>query len=254
MEAENVAGTQTVVPATYVSLCRDDPEDVVVAGKDLCAALGFLTPVEQKRLATARGVNDNWLGPSNGKRAYVMSKETKIKIAVNQRRQAQATKVRPQGTMYVGSCAMANTKLVQWVKEPTMKTSYITPACLGSASTSATPVESEGAQSDLRLERFQEIADWMTSEDEFADATTVRKVVSIDVIRVLREVFPSRRIHNAKFKVIQSAHMRAVLGQDILNELDKQDYDLPCPLQSDIEYDEQEEVKTTWRRQWTGVS
>ena len=83
----------------------------------------------------------------------------------------------------------------------------------------------------------------MTSEDEFADATTVRKIVSIDVVRVLREVFPLRRIRNAKFKVIQSTHMRAVLGQDILNELDKQDYDMPCPLQSDIEYDEEEEVK-----------
>ena len=64
--------------------------------------------------------------------------------------------------------------------------------------------------------------------------------MSIDVIRVLREVFPLRRIINAKFKVIQSTHMRAVLGQDILNE---QDYDMPCPLQSDIDYDEQKEVK-----------
>lgn len=92
IEAENVAGTPTIVPAIYVSFCREDPEDVIVAGKDLCAALGFLTPVQQKKLAKARGVDDNWLRPSETKRAYVMSKETKAKIAANQERQAQASR------------------------------------------------------------------------------------------------------------------------------------------------------------------
>lgn len=87
--------------------------------------------------------------------------------------------------------------------------------------------------------------DWITSEDEFADATTVQKVVKVDVTRIMREIWPLRRVINANFKVVQSTHMhmRAVLGQNILNELDRQDYGMSCPIQSGIEYDEKPEVE-----------
>ena len=49
LEADNVAGTPTIVPATYIALCRECGEEVIVAGKDLCNALGYLTPVQQKK-------------------------------------------------------------------------------------------------------------------------------------------------------------------------------------------------------------
>lgn len=139
---KKVASTRTIVPATYISFCRDCEKEVIVAGKDLCGALGFLTQVQQKKPRTVGGVDGNWMGPSKTKQAYVMSKETKAKIAINQWKHAEAVvKVRLQGTMYVGGRAMADTKLVQCVKEPLMKSSFITTACLASASSSATLVD-----------------------------------------------------------------------------------------------------------------
>ena len=36
--------------------------------------------------------------------------------------------------------------------------------------------------------------------------------------------------------------MRAVLGQNVLKELERQDYDMPDPLQTDTDYDEKEEI------------
>ena len=35
IEADNVAGVPTIVPATYIALCRNCGEEVIVAGKDL---------------------------------------------------------------------------------------------------------------------------------------------------------------------------------------------------------------------------
>ena len=37
--------------------------------------------------------------------------------------------------------------------------------------------------------------------------------------------------------------MRAVLGQNVLKELERQDYDAPDPLQSDVGYDEEQDIK-----------
>ena len=53
-------------------------------------ALGYLTPIQQKRLAQTGGVTKNWLGPPNEQRAYVMSSETKKKIEENQARHENA--------------------------------------------------------------------------------------------------------------------------------------------------------------------
>lgn len=192
---------------------------------------------------TYGGVSNNWLGPTDGKRAYVLSKETKEKIAANKIRTELACKVRPQGTAYVGSRAIANAKLTQWVKEPLLKCSYITTACMASASSGTTRVAGADLHNNFALGRFEEIAAWLRSEDEFSNTDTVKQVVKVDVTRVLREMYPLRRIKNACFKVVQSTRMRAVLGQDILQQLEKQDDDSPDPMQSDIEYDEEEEVR-----------
>ena len=35
LQADSVANTPTIVPATYISFCRDCEEEVIVAGKDL---------------------------------------------------------------------------------------------------------------------------------------------------------------------------------------------------------------------------
>ena len=244
LEADNVAGTPTIVPATYIALCRECEEEVIVAGKDLCNALGYLTPVQQKKQAAMGGVSDDWLGAPKTKRAYVLSKDTKAKIEENRKNTIQATRVRPQGTMYVGERALANTKLVQWVQEPLIKVSYITTACLGSAGTSAKRQDDNSDKnSDFSMGRMHDIAEWLRSEDEHCCVDKIQQVVTVDVVRVLREIFPLRRLLNVKFKVIQSTHMRAVLGQNVLNELERQDYDAPDPLQSDIGYDEKKDIK-----------
>ena len=243
LRADSVANTPTIVPATYISFCRECEEEVIIAGKDLCAALGFMHPAQQKKMAATTGVSDNWLGPTDEKRAYVLSKQTKEKIAANKIRTENACKVRPQGTAYVGGRAMANTKLTQWVKEPLLKCSYITTACMASASAGATRITGADLHSDFALGRFEDLAAWLRSEDEFSTTDTVKQVIKVDITRVLREMYPLRRIKNARFKVVQSANMRVVLGQDILQELERQDDDAPEPMQSDIGYDEQEEVK-----------
>ena len=117
VEADSIANVPTIVPAVYISLCsRDCEEEVIVAGKDLCNAIGFLTPVQQKQQAAKGGIDDSWLQADKSKRTYVLSKETKEKIASNQALYSKAVKVQPQGSMYVGARAMANTKLVQWIK------------------------------------------------------------------------------------------------------------------------------------------
>ena len=125
--------------------------------------LGFLTPVQQKQQAAKGGVDDSWLQADKSKRAYVLSKETKEKIASSHELYSKAIKVRPQGSMYVGSRAMANTKLVQWIEEPLLKCSYITTACLGSAGTSAKHVPKADTKCDFPLlngthERYSGVA------------------------------------------------------------------------------------------------
>ena len=113
---------------------------------------------------------------------------------------------------YVGARTMENRKLTQWSKEPLMQCSYITTACLGSDSTSATRLHASNPNSDFSLGRFIDIAD-----DESAETEHEKQSVNVDSIRILRGVMsiPLRRIWNAKFKAIHSAHMRAVLRQDI---------------------------------------
>ena len=36
VEADSIANVPTIVPAVYISLCRDCDEEVIVAGKELC--------------------------------------------------------------------------------------------------------------------------------------------------------------------------------------------------------------------------
>ena len=61
--------------------------------------------------------------------------------------------------------------------------------------------------------RMNDIAEWLQSDDEFSDTERVQQVVTVDTVRIMRELFPLRRINSVTFKVIQSTHMRAVLGQ-----------------------------------------
>jgi len=89
---------------------------------------------------------------------------------------------------------------------------------------------------------MQDIAVWLESDDEYADASTVISVVEIDVVRIFRQLYPLTRMQKVRFKVVRSARMAAVLGRDILDELDRQDYDSPDPLQTDIDYDERTDI------------
>ena len=61
--------------------------------------------------------------------------------------------------------------------------------------------------------RMNDIAEWLQSDDEFSDTERVQQVVTVDTVRIMRELFPLRRINSVTFKVSQSTHMRAVLGQ-----------------------------------------
>ena len=196
LEADNVAGTPTIVPATYIALCRECEEEVIVAGKDLYNALGYLTPVQQKKQAATGGISDDWLGAPKTKRAYVLSKDSKAKIEENRKNTINATRVRPQGTMYVGERALANTKLVQWVHTGTPCQGFIHHhSLLGSAGTSAKRQHGhDDRNSDFSMGRMHDIADWLRSDDEHCCVDKVQQVVTVDVVRVLREIFPLRRL------------------------------------------------------------
>ena len=89
---------------------------------------------------------------------------------------------------------------------------------------------------------MSDIVECLHSDDEFSDTERVKQVVTVDTVRIMRELFPLRRVNNVTFKVIQSTHMRAVLGQDILTKLERQDYDMPDSLQSDVGYDEKADI------------
>ena len=167
VEAPNVSGVSTIVPATFISLCRVSDvseEPVVIAGKDLCNALGFLTPKRQRELAHMGAVVDeSWLPGVAPARTYVLSADTRERIRANREKQQRTEMVRSQGTMTVGDPAFDGPKLTRWVQEPTMLCSYITSACLASAGSGAKDLGTSYRSSDFSMGRLQPIADWISS-------------------------------------------------------------------------------------------
>ena len=82
--ADNVAGTKTICTSIYVACCREDKELVLIAGKDLCHTLDYLTPAEQQERSRQHGITDmSWLGNTKRKRKYVLSKDEQEKIPKN---------------------------------------------------------------------------------------------------------------------------------------------------------------------------
>ena len=112
-----------------------------------------------------------------------------------------------------------------------MRSSYITSACLGSAGTGAGRIiSSTNGRNEINTPDHQAVADWLCSEDEFSPCEKVLSEVTIDVVRILRDIYPLTRLTKVKFKVVQSTHMRAILGANLLQKLAAQDFDAPCLL------------------------
>ena len=160
VEADNAAGTPTIVPGTMIAFCRDANDEIIVAGKDLCARLGYWHPKEQRNHHRNAVPDHSFLKRAAPARTYVLSKSTKEKIAENRRRSISALKVRSQGTAFIGSGAFNNTKLTMWAKEPSMRSSYITSACLGSAGSGAgRMISNTNGRNEINTPDHQAVAD-----------------------------------------------------------------------------------------------
>ena len=100
IEADNAAGTPTIVPATMIAFCREANDEIIVAGKDLCAHLGYWHPKSQRDHNRKAVPDHSFLKRAASARTYVLSKSTKEKISENRRRSANALQVRSQGTAH----------------------------------------------------------------------------------------------------------------------------------------------------------
>ena len=71
----------------------------------------------------------------------------------------------------------------------------------------------------------------------------IRNTVEVDRLRLLREIVPLSRVEKVTFRVVQSSEARCILGQDVLQELERQDEERGDPLQSDVGFDEEKEIE-----------
>ena len=244
VRAENVAGTLTTVVGQYVSFCRKSSENVLVAGRGLARALGYVDPEEQRALARTIGVSEEQVFDEGVKpRTYVLSKETQATIEANRLLAEKRATIVGEGRMFMGSGAWKARETTVYVKEPLLKTSYITTAALNRAGPdSFTNIKGTMPRSEFAANQHGALAAWLGDGQRYCATDEVTQVTRMDVIRVLREMTPMTRIGNVTFRVIRSTENRCVLGRDCMKLLALQDEDMPDPLQSDIDYDEEAEV------------
>ena len=246
VQADNIAGTRTAVVGQLLSFDRESDENIIVAGIDLAQRLGYATPLEQRTRARAQagiGVRESdLLGDDPPPRSWVLSQDCKAKIAANRKLEAEHTVVRAEALAYIGDYAFNNVRSCDVVMEPLLARSYVTSAVVTMAGESA--VRKEIAEpSELAGGHMPELGAWLTGKEGDGAAGTVRAEVTMDVTRVLRDVIPLTRLQEVTFREVRSAEAKCVLGRDVLDRLECQDEDMPDPLQSDMGFDEEQEVE-----------
>ena len=233
--ANNVQGVQTVCIGQFVTFCRKSEERVLVAGKDLAYCLGFELVPEQIKHQATRGIDPEVvLGDGAPGRTYVMSAAQKDKIKSNRRLTELQSRMFGDGLAYIGDAAFRQVGPMQWANDPVLRHSYITTAALHQAGSSANKLKYEGILSELAVQDYQALGDWMVDEIHPEAAGSVVGLVEVDVIRVVSEMRPFARLEKVRFRVIQSTQRRVVFGGDVMARLDAQEEDCPDPLQSDI--------------------
>ena len=87
------------------------------------------------------------------------------------------------------------------------------------------------------------MGEWLLGHDDVNRVGVTQAKVSVDVVRILREIVPLSRVTGATFREVRSRHARCILGRDILDELERQDEERSDPFQSDVDFDEEKEVE-----------
>ena len=246
IKANSVAGNSTTVVGQLISFDRDSEEDILVAGVDLAQKLGFTTAYEQQveaRAGAGVGVKQSdLLGEDPPPRSWVLSDDCKAKIERNRRLEEIHRKVRAEALAYVGDYAFNNVRSCDVVMEPLLAHSYVTSAVVTMAGESATRTKTPGVVSEFAHGHLESIGSWLAGEEHVGSAEVVQAEVHVGLVRVLRELVPLSRIKNVKFRAIKSNKARCVLGRDVLDALEKQDEDRQDPLQSEADFDEEQEV------------
>ena len=177
VKAENVAGTAVTVYGQYVSFSREGDENILVAGKDLARCLGYETPEDQRQRVRSGGVAPSQV--FNAKvdpRTYVLSDETKAKIAENRKRAEQHAVVMAEGLAYVGSDAFDKVELTtEFVKEPLLRHTYITTRVVNSAGVDACKPIDENCVSEFSLGHQSAIAEWLGDGKQHCNVDEVTK-------------------------------------------------------------------------------
>ena len=243
--ADNVQGVQTICVGQYISFDRVGNERVLTAGKDLAKDLGFVHPTKQIEANRIQGVSpESLLGDETPKRTYVLSAEEKAKREDNRRRAAMCATVHADGLAYVGDEAFKHVRPMEWTQEPLLQHSYITTAALHQAGISAKHLPHDGVINELVVQGFSNLQDWLAGHTD-TDIKGVHGLVTVDVLRVTSETHRLTRILDASFIVIESTAKRIILGNDVLLELQRQYEDEPDPFQSDIDFDEEAQIRNT---------
>ena len=202
IRAENVAGTPTTVVGQYVSFIRNSKENVLVAGRGLARALGYVDPEEQRALARTVGhsqdqVWDDGLPP----RTYVLSTETKEKIKANRILAEKRATIVAEGKIYMGSGGFKARETTQFVKEPLLKTSYITTGALNRAGPDSFKViKGAPPRSEFASNQHGALAAWLEEGQPYSSTDKVSQLVDMDVVRVLREMTPMTRLPNVRLR------------------------------------------------------
>ena len=242
--ADNVQGVQCICVGHFVSFGREGEHRVLVAGRELAHALGYLDPQQQRSAARTTGASpESILGDKAPKRTYVLSPDTRDKIERNRARAEIYERIRSEGMIYVGDEAFNRVRPMQFVHEPTLKKSYMSSAALHQAGVSANKMAYEGIINELATTQHARLWAWMTDDDNASEKTTVDGLAEVDITRILRETKPLARVKKAKFHIIQSKERKVILGQDVLAHLESQDEDSQDPLQHDVTYDEEQQIR-----------
>jgi len=140
IQAPNVRGTPTIVVGQYVSFVRSGDQDMLIAGKDLAYALGYLNPRKQRENAAETGNLDALgvdpealLGKGAPKRKYALSNDTTRKIRENRERERRYTQVLAEGRIFLGEQMFDTVTSAVFVTEPLLRFSYCTTAVLAAA-------------------------------------------------------------------------------------------------------------------------
>ena len=148
----------------------------------------------------------------------------------------------------MGSGGFKGNETSAFVQEPLLSGSYITTAALNKAGIDSYKTLDEHPFSEFGAGQQGAIAAWLGDGQPYCDVDNVTKVVEVDLLRILREIVPVTRLGRVAFRVIQSTEDKVVFGKDVMELLAMQDEDMPDPLQSDINYDEEAEIRNHLER------